>query len=173
MLTIYSDDHHLHHGRCELMDGQLMPCFEMPSRADHVLQRVKDRELGPVQAPQDFGLAPLQRIHSRDYLEFFKGAWARWTEFATDGDLLPYTWPARTLRRVLPTSLHGQLGYYSFDGGAPITAGTWQAAYSAAQVALTAQQAIQQGAHSAFALCRPPGHHAASDLNISSAGVSR
>ncbi|TVT93350.1 histone deacetylase family protein [Pseudomonas sp. RGB] len=164
MLTIYSDDHHLHHGRCELMDGQLMPCFEMPSRADHVLQRVKDRELGPVNAPQDFGLAPLQRIHSRDYLDFFKGAWERWTEFGQDGDLLPYTWPARTLRRVLPTSLHGQLGYYSFDGGAPITAGTWQAAYSAAQVALTAQAAIQQGAHSAFALCRPPGHHAASDL---------
>jgi acetoin utilization deacetylase AcuC-like enzyme len=164
MLTIYSDDHHLHHGRCELMDGQLMPCFEMPSRADHVLQRVKERELGPVQAPQDFGLAPLQRIHSRDYLDFFKGAWQRWTEYGQDGDLLPYTWPARTLRRVLPTSLHGQLGYYSFDGGAPITAGTWQAAYSAAQVALTAQAAIAQGAHSAFALCRPPGHHAASDL---------
>ena len=36
--------------------------------------------------------------------------------------------------------------------------------YSAAQVALTAQAAIQNGAHSAFALCRPPGHHAASDL---------
>jgi acetoin utilization deacetylase AcuC-like enzyme len=164
MLTIYSDDHHLHHGRCELMDGQLMPCFEMPSRADHVLQRVKDRELGPVQAPEDFGLAPLQRIHSPAYLDFFKGAWQRWTAFGQDGDLLPYTWPARTLRRVIPTSLHGQLGYYSFDGGAPITAGTWQAAYSAAQVALTAQQAIQQGARSAFALCRPPGHHAASDL---------
>ena len=109
MLTIYSDDHHLHHGRCELMDGQLMPCFEMPSRADHVLQRVKDRELGPVQAPEDFGLAPLQRIHSRDYLDFFKGAWERWTHFGQDGDLLPYTWPARTLRQVLPTSLHGQL----------------------------------------------------------------
>lgn len=73
MLTIYSDDHHLHHGRCELMDGQLMPCFEMPSRADHVLQRVKDRQLGPVQPPRDFGLAPLQRIHSRDYLDFFQG----------------------------------------------------------------------------------------------------
>jgi acetoin utilization deacetylase AcuC-like enzyme len=65
---------------------------------------------------------------------------------------------------VIPTSLHGQLGYYSFDGGAPITAGTWKAAYSAAQVALTAQAEIQRGAHSAFALCRPPGHHAASDL---------
>ncbi|MFP3374629.1 histone deacetylase family protein, partial [Pseudomonas sp. SIMBA_068] len=39
-----------------------------------------------------------------------------------------------------------------------------QAAYSAAQVALTAQAAIQQGAHSAFALCRPPGHHAAGEV---------
>lgn len=164
MLTIYSDDHHLHHGRCELIDGQLKPCFEMPSRADHVLQRVQHQHLGPVEAPKDFGLDPIARIHSRDYLDFFKGAWARWTQFNTDGDLLPYTWPARTLRAIKPTSLHGQLGYYSFDGGAPITAGTWQAAYSAAQVALTAQAEIQRGARSAFALCRPPGHHAASDL---------
>ena len=164
MLTIYSDDHHLHHGRCELMDGQLMPCFEMPSRADHILQRVKTRELGPVQAPRDFGRGPIERIHTAAYLDFFEGAWARWTEHGRDGDLLPYTWPARTLRPIIPTSLHGQLGYYSFDGGAPITAGTWQAAYSAAQVALTAQAEIQRGAHSAFALCRPPGHHAARDL---------
>ena len=137
MLTIYSDDHHLHHGRCELMDGQLMPCFEMPSRADHILQRVKTRELGPVQAPRDFGRSPIERIHTAAYLDFFEGAWARWTEHGRDGDLLPYTWPARTLRPIIPTSLHGQLGYYSFDGGAPITAGTWQAAYSAALTALS------------------------------------
>ena len=51
---------------------------------------------------------------------------------------------------MIPNDLHGQLGYYSFDGGAPITAGTWQAAYSAAQVALSAQQEIAHGAHSAF-----------------------
>lgn len=164
MLTIYSDDHHLHHGRCELMDGQLLPCFEMPSRADHILQRVHTRKLGAVQPPKDFGREPILRVHDAAYLAFFEGAWDCWTEHGRDGDLLPYTWPARTLRAVIPTSLHGQLGYYSFDGGAPITAGTWQAAYSAAQVALTAQAAIQNGAHSAFALCRPPGHHAASDL---------
>ena len=164
MLTIYSDDHHLHHGRCELMDGQLLPCFEMPSRADHILQRVHSRKLGAVQPPKDFGREPILRVHDAAYLAFFEGAWDRWTAHGRDGDLLPYTWPARTLRAVIPTSLHGQLGYYSFDGGAPITAGTWQAAYSAAQVALTAQAAIQNGAHSAFALCRPPGHHAASDL---------
>jgi len=164
MLTVYSDDHHLHHGRCELIDGKLMPCFEMPSRADHVLQRVKDREIGAVEGPQDFGIEPIKRIHTEAFLEFFKGAWDRWAATNPEGDLLPYTWPARTLRSVIPTSLHGQLGYYTFDAGAPITAGTWQAAYSAAQVALTAQAAIQNGARSAFALCRPPGHHAASDV---------
>ncbi|MGH8352915.1 MAG: histone deacetylase family protein [Pseudomonas sp.] len=164
MLTYYSDDHHLHHGSCELIDGQLLPCFEKPQRADHILQRVRERRLGEVRAPQDFGRAPLERVHSPAYLAFFEGAWARWQAQGGKGDLLPYTWPARTLRGLLPQSLHGQLGYYSFDAGAPITAGTWQAAYSAAQVALSAQAAIVGGAHSAFALCRPPGHHAASEL---------
>src|SRR5690606_40952204 len=75
-----------------------------------------------------------------------------------------FTWPARTLRRMIPNDLHGQLGYYSFDGGAPITAGTWQAAYSAAQVALSAQQEIVNGARSAFALCRPRSEEHTSEL---------
>ncbi|MQU35652.1 histone deacetylase family protein, partial [Pseudomonas helleri] len=79
MLTIYSDDHHLRHGRCELMDGQLLPCFEMPSRADHILQRVHTRKLGAVQAPKDFGRGPILRVHDAAYLAFFEGAWDRWT----------------------------------------------------------------------------------------------
>lgn len=164
MLTIYSDDHRLHHGRCELIDGELKPCFEMPARADYVLARVRERALGEVRAPNDFGRAPIERVHALDYLEFLEGAWARWAKEGVDGDLMPYIFPTRGLRAVRPEHLHGQLGYYSFDGGAPITAGTWQAIYSSAQVALTGQQAIADGASSAFALCRPPGHHAAADL---------
>jgi hypothetical protein len=41
MLTIYSDDHRLHHGAAELYRGRLVPCFEMPSRAEHVLDAVR------------------------------------------------------------------------------------------------------------------------------------
>ncbi|MFC3608519.1 histone deacetylase family protein [Stutzerimonas tarimensis] len=164
MLTFYSEEHRLHHGRCELIDGELKPCFEMPARADQVLARVRQRRLGEVREPADFGLAPLLRSHTDDYLAFLKGAWARWSAAGNSADLLPFTWPARSLRGVRPESLHGQLGYYSFDAGAPITAGTWQAVYGAAQVALSGQQAIADGATSAFALCRPPGHHAGADL---------
>lgn len=164
MLTIYSDDHHLHHGRCELIDGQLMPCFEKPERADFIRERLLARQLGPIQPARDWGLEPILRVHDQGMLDFLQGAWARWAALGQEGDLLPYTWPTRTLRQQKPDSVHGQFGYYSFDAGVPITAGTWQAAYSSAQVALTAQHHIASGANSAFALCRPPGHHAAADL---------
>lgn len=164
MLTIYSDDHHLHHGRCELIDGQLMPCFEKPERADFIRERVLARQLGPIEPARDWGMAPIARVHDQGMLDFLQGAWARWAALGQEGDLLPYTWPTRTLRQQKPDSVHGQFGYYSFDAGVPITAGTWQAAYSSAQVALTAQHHIASGATSAFALCRPPGHHAAADL---------
>ncbi|HBO6386092.1 TPA: histone deacetylase family protein, partial [Pseudomonas aeruginosa] len=48
MLSVYSDDHRLHFGQSELVDGKLQPCFEMPSRADTVLARVKSQNLGEV-----------------------------------------------------------------------------------------------------------------------------
>jgi acetoin utilization deacetylase AcuC-like enzyme len=49
-------------------------------------------------------------------------------------------------------------------GETSICAGTWQAARAAADVALTGASQINEGARAAFALCRPPGHHAARDL---------
>ena len=45
-----------------------------------------------------------------------------------------------------------------------ITAGTWEAALASASVALSAQKIVAASATSAFALCRPPGHHAHDDL---------
>ena len=166
MLSVYSDDHRLHFGQSELVDGKLQPCFEMPSRADTVLARVKSQNLGEVIAPKDFGREPLLRIHDAAYLDFLQGAWARWTAEGHSGDLVSTTFPGRRLRRdgPIPTALMGELGYYSFDTEAPITAGTWQAIYSSAQVALTAQEHMRQGARNAFALCRPPGHHAGGDF---------
>jgi acetoin utilization deacetylase AcuC-like enzyme len=50
------------------------------------------------------------------------------------------------------------------DAGVPIAAGTWTAVYQSAQVALTAADLMVQGAKAAFALCRPPGHHAAAGM---------
>ena len=59
MLTIYSEEHRYQDGKAELIDGQLLPPFEMPRRAEMVLERVRAVGLGDILAPQDFGLAPL------------------------------------------------------------------------------------------------------------------
>jgi acetoin utilization deacetylase AcuC-like enzyme len=77
---------------------------------------------------------------------------------------MPSTWPARGMREQRRGDIEAALGSYCFDTATPVLKGTWQAARSAANVALTAARATQQGAQSAFALCRPPGHHAAADL---------
>lgn len=46
------------------------------------------------------------------------------------------------------------------DLSAPIVAGTYKAALASANCALSAAEAVSKGERAAFALCRPPGHHA-------------
>src|SRR5690606_30772501 len=163
MLTIYSDDPHLHHGKFELIDGQLTPCFEKPSRADMVLARARKVKLGEVIEPREFGLEPILRVHDEGFVHFLKGAWAEWQALGRDHDMLPFTWPNRRLRQTIPDSIDGRLGYYSFDAGVPITAGSWQAISSSVNVAMTGQAELARGARGVFSLCRPPGHHASAD----------
>jgi acetoin utilization deacetylase AcuC-like enzyme len=164
MRTIYSDAHLLHYGKVELIDGQLKPCFEMPKRAQTVLARVREVGLGDVAAPRDFGRAPIEAVHAPHFVQFLQDAWRDWSALGRSHDALPLCWPVRGLRDDrIPQGIDGRMGYYSMDAGVPITAGTWQAVYQSAQVALTGADALSQGERSAFALCRPPGHHAAAD----------
>jgi acetoin utilization deacetylase AcuC-like enzyme len=67
------------------------------------------------------------------------------------------------MRDIRPEGLQAQLGYYSFAADCSITADTWVAAADAARTADAAAQHVAAGAPSAFARCRPPGHHASGD----------
>ena len=164
MKTIYTEDHRLQDGKAELIDGKLMPCFEMPRRAEIVIGRVREVGLGEVLAPETFGRTPVEAVHSKDFVDFLEGAWAAWTAAGRDWDALPVNWQVRGLRSDrVPKSIDGRLSYYSFDAGTPITAGTWRAAIAAADVALTGRRLVSDGERAVFSLCRPPGHHAARD----------
>ena len=77
--------------------------------------------------------------------------------------MLPSTLAVRWMSRRCESPLVAP-GYYSFDMCAPIVAGTYQAARAAADVALTAADLLLGGERVVYALCRPPGHHAGSDL---------
>ena len=75
-----------------------------------------------------------------------------------------HVWPVPGLGRRLSGNIDGRLGYYAIDAGTPIMAGTWAAITASANVALTAQKLVATGEQAAFALCRPPGHHAGHDF---------
>jgi acetoin utilization deacetylase AcuC-like enzyme len=164
MLTVFSPDHALRSPRTELYGGELVRPHESPQRAQIVLERIHAQGLGRVIAPQSFGAAPLLRVHDADYLEFLERVWGEWVAAGNQGEAIPDCWPARRMSQRRPNSVTGKLGYYAMAGETSISAGTWEAARAAADVALTAALQVKQGARAAFALCRPPGHHAARDL---------
>lgn len=164
MKTIYSEKHQLHNAGLELYGGEFVPCFEKPERAEMILSEVRRRRLGDVLAPREFNMTPLTRVHARAYLGFLENAWRDWTEAGLGGTLMPSCSPARGMRQDrVPEAIHGKVAYFSFDVTTPITAGSWQAARSSAEVALTAESLVARGEKAAFALCRPPGHHASTD----------
>ena len=161
MKIVYSPWQALHHGAAELFGNQLVPCHERPARAEAIRDRIQAVKLGPIVEPADFGRDPLLAVHAPDYVDFLQGAYDAWRAAGGEGDALPCCTPMPDMSRRVPRSISGRIAYYSFDATAPITAGTWDAAYASAQAALTAAEFVSSGEGAAFALCRPPGHHAA------------
>ncbi|MGV1867331.1 MULTISPECIES: histone deacetylase family protein [unclassified Rhizobium] len=161
MKTVFSPRHRGHAEQLELVAGAIVPGFELVSRAEYVWAQVQAVALGPVIPPEEHDLTTARRVHRSDYLDFLPTIWSRWTSEGRDGTALPFTWPTRGLRGdVPPESIDGLLGYYSFDAGCGIVEGSWDAIKSSHDVALTAAGLVHAGERAAFALCRPPGHHA-------------
>ena len=164
MKIVYSPEHRLQHGRAELTDGRLQPVFEHPGRLDAILEEFDRRGFPAAVLPEDRGLAPITAVHDPAYVDFLQRAWTDWVAaHGAHGDALPLSWRAPGMRDDRePESIDGRLGHWSFDAGTPITAGTWAAASAAAHAADTARLHVSAGARAAFALARPPGHHAGS-----------
>jgi acetoin utilization deacetylase AcuC-like enzyme len=160
MRTVHDDRHRSHHGGGELSGGRFVPSVECPARADAVLAAIRDEALGHVAAATPHGLEPILRVHARDYVEFLCAAHAEWAAVHGAGEAFPLTWPERGADAPRPDAIDGKLGFYSTANDSPITAGTWAAACAAADTALTAADLVAGGERAAFALCRPPGHHA-------------
>ncbi|MGV2288072.1 histone deacetylase family protein [Trinickia sp. YCB016] len=160
MLTIYSSDHSLHHG-VELKDGAISDSFEKPQRAETVLARVKSTGLGDVVRPKSYDRNSYIGAHSERYVDFLASAWDEWTATGRSCQALPLVWPVRGLPSAdVPQTIDGKLGFFSMDAGSPINEGTWTAVCSSANTALTGMDVLGESVRAAFALCRPPGHHA-------------
>jgi acetoin utilization deacetylase AcuC-like enzyme len=167
MLVTYSDIHKSHSPRSVIYRGVAAGYMEISERADALLGLVQERG-HEVTAPRDFGLAPIAKIHTPDYIAFLQNAHANWQKLIVPlGNVAPnpvaHGFAVRQLDQR-PSGFQGQLGYYLSGSGAPLYEHTFAAAVTSAHVAIEAAEAVIGGAREAYALCRPPGHHAYADI---------
>ena len=166
MKTFYSPVHLEHDPQVQFEAGQILPAVEIPVRAERVKAEVQARKLGPVVPPSAFDDAPILAVHDAGLVQFLGEAFDEWVKRYGKNKpaAIPSAWPAHGLRDGRKGDIEARLGSYAFSSDAPIVRGTWEAAREAANVALSAAEAVRAGEKAAFALTRPPGHHAASDV---------
>ncbi|MEI4487077.1 histone deacetylase family protein [Frigidibacter sp. MR17.14] len=160
----FSEDHRLHFPQAELSGGQFVTPYERPSRIEYVLGRLKERGLKDIRDPGPMDTGPVGRLLDAGFLRFLEGAWAEWKASGAAGEIIAAGMPARRMHMDrIPRNIDGKVGYYCHASETAMTAGTWAAACSAMASAQAAVRDVQAGAGAAFALCRPPGHHATAD----------
>jgi len=164
MKIVYSEDHRLHFPQGELFGGEFVTPFERPSRVEYILRELKRRKMTELMPPAKLDMKPVRKVHDKGFLEFLETAWAEWTAAGYRGEIVPTGFAARGMGPNKPRFIDGKVGYYCHSMETCITAGTRDAALASASVAQTAQKLVASGARSAFALCRPPGHHAHHDM---------
>jgi acetoin utilization deacetylase AcuC-like enzyme len=174
MQIVYSDQHLGHATDQLILKEQLYEVAEVPARAEIIRAAVTAARLGPILPPVDHGLEPILAVHDPQMIELFQTAYERVSdERKQPTPAIPHTFATRFGAPRGTRTVWGQMGHYAFDVASPIMAGTWQAAYWAAQCALTAADGLlaliphpfpSPPRPVTYALCRPPGHHASRDL---------
>ncbi len=172
MLVFASQDHRAHNPtELHLFAGEALPPKEVPARADVILGALQAAGLADTREPDPLDTDPsatalLGRVHSADYLDFLRTAHERWCALTGNdgqGEAMPFVRPILGPTYTVPDHVLAQMGRYSNDAD-PLLAGTWKAATSAAACAVAAARAVTGGdADAAYALARPPGHHAGPD----------
>lgn len=164
MKAYYDPQHENHHPRFFLVRGERRDSTEVPERATrlHKALEVAGHE---ILMPRRFGREPVAAIHSADYLRFLEEAPAAWAALGdASQEIIANVHPNRHEAGGYPESIVGRAGWHMADTACPIGPKTFEVALSAADVALTAADAVLGGARAAYALCRPPGHHAFADM---------
>ena len=164
MQAFFSEDHRLHFPQAELSGGEFVTPYERPSRVEYVLHRLKDRGFPSVTDPGPVDMAPVRRLLDPGFLRFLETAWDDWKAAGYGGEVITTAMPTRHQRADrIPRCIDGRVGHYCHASETAITGGTWRAALSSMASAQAAQRVVSRGARAAFALCRPPGHHATAD----------
>lgn len=118
--------------------------------------------------PQDYGTGPLAAVHSDRYLEFLGRAHTRWSRIKGAADVvIPNIHPlahSGTHSDGYPKSVVAQAGFHMADLACPMSEDSWDSICWSAWTAVQAAEELLAGEDRVYALCRPPGHHAFSEI---------
>jgi acetoin utilization deacetylase AcuC-like enzyme len=170
MRVVASDRHRGHAPLAEIESSGLQPPFEHPGRADAIHDTLAADGRFELVEPDDWGTAPITAVHDPGLVDFLSRAWRDYqVRHAGTHDVVPDvfampglldgigSFPERSL-------VEHELGRWCFETTTPLTEGTFDAARSAVDIALSATVAVTGGERAAYGLCRPPGHHAPTAL---------
>lgn len=141
-----------------------MPNTERPERAHLLLEALSTLGLKTSEPPQ-IPIHAVRKVHTERLLRFIETAWDEWQKLPGSGpEVVPDIRPHNAVR-TYPVSVVGRAGWHMGDAAVPIGARTWEAALGSAAAGYAAAQSIVRGKREAYALCRPPGHHASADVS--------
>ena len=167
--VVWAEAHRRHDPKSAVWIGLAIPNDEVPARAA-AIRAALEAAGSPVVAAETHPDDTLLAIHDAALVEFLRHAWSAWSAagLARDtgqSDVVGYLYPTpgflNGMQPRVPTSLAARTGAYCYDTMTVVSEGTWDAARTAVDAALTAAELVLDGASVAYACCRPPGHHAA------------
>ena len=163
MKAFYAEEQKRHDPKAFLSSGAGKPNPEKPERVERLLAGAKSAGC-VIERPRNHGHGPVAAVHTPEYLDFLEHIFERWQRIeGASAEVIPNIHPIAR-NGSYPASAVGQAGYHMADTACPISGETWQSALWSAWSAVEAAEAVISGAPAAYALCRPPGHHAFADL---------
>ena len=146
---IVNDRHDIHH----VKDRGYV---EAPVRVSSILKELDRTQFFERIAPRHFGIKHVENVHDREFVRFLRKACAN---VPPASSVYPYVFPMRNRARP-PRDLPLRAGYYCIDTFTPLNANAYKAALRSVDCTLTGAESLLDGGSAAYALVRPPGHHA-------------
>lgn len=167
MKFFFSETQMLHQPTQYMVHGKIVNAFENADRATTLIRALLACGLQQEQ-PASQGLDAVLAVHADHFVTFLREAHSDFRALPNHGpevlpNVHPYTGagPAFAPRgKPKTTGIIGRAGWYVGDLSAVIAQETYPAVLASANCAIAAAETVRAGAPAAFALCRPPGHHA-------------
>lgn len=163
MKLFYHPDQERHAPPSFLLRGKPVASPEGPVRAEMLSEGLAQAGLSltaPTEVDGPWLRTRLARVHTPRYLAFLETIHARWQALPDAAEIVaPNVHPCGGGHHY-PRHPVGQVGWHMHDMACPMTADSFAGFLASAATAEAAADAVLNGERNAYALCRPPGHHA-------------